>query len=401
MLRYCNININGDNKVFKYLVKYDNSLNSIMLSEDYGVIEKENYIYFKYKDLNNLYKINGNFIEIEDDGAPQINSKSIQLSVLFPEYSIETYDNHYSYVLTIKTSLCDKDVCLGSFLLNRYDSLALNRIKLDGAEKYYEYISVNIIDPYDLCYGDDWTDFRKKLLGIDDESDEPNSYNVVLNVSLTPVIMDESYRMDKYLDGQSCMNIYMGSSDYLNLDLQHNTNRELKYQEEPSFICKLDFNKSFNGDAIAYFKDTYEVSLTSVKYNLIIGTENDMHYDHSIIKTIDNGLESCSFTKTDIGRNGNFTGWLGWQEGMCVRASACMQVNGSEEEFLYIMSNSVPFTKELYKYFLNDGYPINNIKLNNIDMINYQINAVNKIHNKIVRVEKNLNNVKNVKITNE
>lgn len=409
MVKYSNINIKGNDHTFKYLVKYDEY--DGIHNDDYDIIRIDNNIYFKYKGIDNLYKIDGIFTEIPDQiienniyrPNPDFSGR-VNISVLFPEYAIETYSNGYYYVLCIKTVIGDYNICLGSFLINRFDAIALDRIKYEGANKYYECLNIPIIDPYELCYGDDWSDFRKELLGSKShDKKDSNLYNVVINISLTPLIYNNDiYRLGDYMDGQNCINIYKNDNDYLNLSLTTNIDRELDYNEEPSFICKLNFNDYYEGDIQSYFDETYNKKLYKIKYNMIIGSADDLNYDYFIEKFED--ISSCKFTKSIIKESGNFTGWVGWREGMSCRVSACIYTGTDEEyeELLYILSNSIPFTKELYKYFLNDGSDLNNIKLNNIDMINYQINAVNKIYNKVIKIEKNPNNIiKSIKITQE
>lgn len=53
-------------------------------------------------------------------------------------------------------------------------------------------------------------------------------------------------------------------------------------------------------------------------------------------------------------------------------------------ELLYIISNSIPLTQELHKYLIVDE---NKIDLNTVNMNHYNINAINKIENNVVKVD--------------
>lgn len=54
------------------------------------------------------------------------------------------------------------------------------------------------------------------------------------------------------------------------------------------------------------------------------------------------------------------------------------------QELLYIISNSIPLTQEIFKYLIVDD---NKIDLSKINMNHYNINAINKIENRIVKVD--------------
>ena len=82
-------------------------------------------------------------------------------------------------------------------------------------------------------------------------------------------------------------------------------------------------------------------------------------------------------------------------------------MNGNS--ILYILSNPIPLTAELFKYFIGDSDPsntagffilngrkVNNVNLDKVNMYSYNINAVNKIEKKIVQINRPENSKSNI-----
>jgi hypothetical protein len=87
---------------------------------------------------------------------------------------------------------------------------------------------------------------------------------------------------------------------------------------------------------------------------------------------------------------GNFTNGEGYIEGLYIVGSVDI-LDPDGESLLYLLSNKIPFTKELFRYFVGsefvvNGYVINSVNLQDIDMNIYNINAVNKIEQNIVQL---------------
>lgn len=420
------INIKGDDKVFKYVVDYSTTDNYWSTVQSNAAICPQ---YTKkydrvdiFTEMSEYVKFTSNWIpkdeyiesvtqSYNDSVSDQIiclgtdyfphQIKVAKLSVYFPRFSVDTY-THTLYMLTVNTWVNGKYVYLGSYVLNRMDALALPSIKEVNGERYYEYISVDIVDPRDIVYGDDWKEFRNRVCG------EPlieNNYNYnntgsLLNFTLYPVEkIDETYiSKDHYHGGQNSINISEKLSDYFGISVDYDFDKNGIF-----FRYNINFNDYYKSDIDSYIKETYNIIEPHYDCKMIIVGKNDENVDYyesqSKIFSDKNKVEPIIFRKNEVNASDTygddnhfslFDTWNNWKQGLVIMGVFSIYNHNDEdrEEILTLLSNEIPITKELYRYLLIDDTNINYINLDNIDMKHYNISAVNKIVNNVIQVDK-------------
>lgn len=424
---YTNITITGSEKRFDYIVEYlqsdikasidglifyqpDKNKKYVLLQEAVENQSQKNQLYYRH--INNWININ-NVLENTDSYIPIStwnNSDTYDMAninIYFPQHSLDVYASGTKYALTISTWIYDCEVILGTFILNRADALIPPVEKIFINEQYYEYMSFNILDPRSLIYSDDWKEFRSRcyLKEFTKESvnlrSHDNPFSSILHVSLHPVEDDgKNLRLlNGYNGGQNNINIFPYKSDKLHLELTHNINEYLN-NEPPSFICNLSYNDS-DVDLKNHLKTVYEFDIDddsgnySYTYEFIIGNDNNTcvcllssgeikmtnkyKFNSSWIFTKDN-----IFKFTDAG--------IKYEDGLYAAASLKLK-NESTYGEINILSNKIPMTMEVFKYFaeLNktnvDSNSWNSVNIDEVNMNIYNINAVNKIIQEVTYVD--------------
>lgn len=394
-----NINIIGEQEKFTYLVDYhkkghgyiDNLgyllpyYTSNMIDSNMDDItfwtDNKGYIhhYHEWKYFNNAELFQTNIPKTYDYG---------EIDLYFPIHNIESYDFQGFYALTATVWIAGKSIVLGSWIIKKSDVLAADKIIKYGDQTYYEKISLTIPDPYSMVYSDEWRDFRTKVCHENFENGyEYNNTGTNLYLTLHPIQKDglNYIKHSIFTGGQNSINISRNDNDYLNLHISSNTSNKLNPAERPAIQFELGFNDIYNHNLVDYMKETYHVDIFSIQYELVIGNENDIY---NVLRKISKDT-NCVFTKDVISAD-NFKNWNGWKEGIYFRGAANI-IDSEGESIVYILSNQIPLTSELYKYFIGtddfivNGYKINNVNLKNVNMEYLNINAINKIENKITQ----------------
>lgn len=384
-----NINITSNNASFPYLIEYigsDEEVDSydiswtvikwneaIELGSDSGLRRFERFgSYWEYTISHRIYEF-----------IPKSYKKS-KIRVYFPDYSVDTF-HITKYAFDINTWVNGNMIILGSYLLSRQDALACKPIK-KGEHIYVEYIEVDIVDPYELIYSDDWKDFRlnaknyineKPLIPTD--SLESNNEGSSINFALTPVEEDERslyVPLTDYDGGQSSM--YVKEFDFLELKSNFLFNDEIYLHNE------IIYNKVYP-DLMEYMKETYNFTdLTQIKYTIIIKDKDNIY---GILEGVSNS-ETLDISRNEIKNEItgiNFNNWNEYIDGMFIMVIVTMIGEDSE---LLLRSNEIPLTTEITKYLIGDNI-INKIELNNdnlSDMKVYNINTVNKVINNVIQM---------------
>lgn len=401
---YTNINIHNNIDQFKYVVEYIDNSNTSELDIKY-LIQHNNGIYdilFLNDDKNYLNNNNHwNIIDTNESISnyiPDIHKEGI-IRLYFPDFSVDNYNMGHKYALTINTWICGHKVLLGTYIINRSDSLACSKVKHFFNSNYYEYIDFPILNPMDLIYSDDWSEWRKQICG---ETEDPiliNSVGSILHCTLYPVIEtgNEYIKMDGFDGGQNYINLTQNIDDFLNLHIYVNTNKPL-IDERPAVCFKLNFNKYYEGSLNEYLNETYGLNNCSIEYELIIGNDNDIYFIGNSGKI--DLINDYKFTKDEISKS-NFQNGLGWTPGIYIAGSANI-INDDGESILYILSNKIPFTENVLKYFIDTDFTvggnniINHVNLDELNMNIVNINAVNKIENKIIKIDRPNDNKSNI-----
>ena len=401
-----NINIQSKFGNFEYIIGYDplrkdRNTNVGYLNNDNVFFIDDNIEYIR---TNNTYQLLDTTEKQSTDLPSDI--KYSKLKIFFPRYSIETYSTKILYALTICTWINGKKIDLGTSIINRNDSIANVDYKI-AEDDYYDYISINIIDPYEIIYSDDWKNFRINVCGEkSNRGVQLNNTGSFLYCVLQPVIKtdDNTYIIcDDYTGGQNSLNISSDSNnDYLDLNISDNINNDS--DENIHIKSSLTFNQKYKNNLHIYLKETYNIEAKYIYFGIVLCDKenryNDPVYSDSIEiqKTYSNKAPyetTYIFNKNNLLQFKDFT-QESYIDGMKLVGTVLitneqinpLTINDQEKVLLRLISNDIILTKEKFNYFINnDGLDHINLKdIENMKVI--QINAVNKIENKIVQLDK-------------
>lgn len=388
------------------LYNLDNSftLNGADKEYDYiGVLENidsspsKNYQDYTWYYIGNDYEGSKGY----DISEPQYEVSSF--NIYFPDFSVDTYVSPVKYVIDISTMINGICVELCSKLLSRNDCLAVDNIKRFSNEEYFEYQNINIIDPWFLVYGDDWKQFRqnvcgeKNILGTDKEQNNTGS---LLNISIHPVKQtstDDDGRkiyteIDDYHGGQNSINIVDNGEDYLRFSIKEN---HKTVGETFSIIPTLMYNKSYNRDLEGfqlYMSETYRIDKFNLKVECVL-QDNDNIYGYTVIDMTDpfnTTWKPYDIVDTNGDHIFSFKDWDDYKEGMSIHMILHICTGDTlDSSILYLDADRLLLTPELFRYLIKiDGLEDNNINIDDIDMNIYNINAVNKIQQNVIQVER-------------
>ena len=391
-MSYTSINISNDDHKFKYIIEYiDNEEyidNNYFYTIDDDIISFYNDDQYWVKNNSILTKLDEKTIIKHNNYIPgRINISSV--NIYFPEYSIETYERGIKYALTVNTWVNNKTIYLGTYIIDRCKAEAADVIKTFYNNKYYEKVNVRFIDPWFLNYSDEWKDWRiSNCESKIDEGYELNNNGSIINFTLHAITgdNDEFITLDKYIGGQNSIN------------LKDNVDNNLKYNISTDYtkygICfdgGVSFNKSYeqNIDGLKeYLMETYGISNFKTQFEFYIQDNTDL-YDYFMLEDQD---IYCRLHKSQINRKYpekyKYTSWDEYIEGMYINSTFNI-IDDNGDALMSIMSNEIPITQDVYKYFIFAGE--NNlelVKLNLIDMNVINVNTVNKIQKNIIQLDR-------------
>jgi hypothetical protein len=374
-MKYANINIEDSDNVFKYIIEYDQH-SGLTSSINGGRSIDGSYI---------LYGDNFDHVRVENEWVltPElketVNKYNLStIRVYLPQHSVDTYKDNVKYAVDLYIWINGRKIILGSYIFSRLDAIACP-IKKFIDENYYEYIKFNILDPWEILYSNDWSEFRKSI--IDSDGYEANSTGASLYISLHPVEYNtiEYVKMIGYDGGYNVIDISKYDSDLLKLHIYHDI--FTKPMDKPYIYCDLVFNNVYGGNLIEYLKETYNIDENVIcSYEWVVKDDENI-YKGPIIDEFNPKTKMMNKSSLYL----TFDNWLGWEEGMVV---VCyFSVKTEQEEILYIKSNEIPLTQNLFSYLVGNNN-IYNVKLNEIDMNLYNINAVNKTETTVVQIDR-------------
>lgn len=330
-----------------------------------------------------------------DEGVEMISYNLSSINIYFPRFSVETYKKHVKYALDITTYIHGHQVCLGSYLIDRNNVLACPGIKKFANEEYYEYLNVDIIDPWYMIYSDEWKYFRQTECDEQTVRDDTGAYELnntgsVIQISLHPVAQDSDgvYReIDDYLGGQNAINLSDTVEDYLAFSISDNKDSVSVYDEDLVFKTNLTFNDSYEQSVDGlkeYMKETYLLDTYKMYIEVVIQDDSDI-YKH-ILQEVSSPWQMI--TRDELA----FDSWDGWHEGMYINAFLHMYTTTPDEvsednAFIYLKSNRILLTQNLFRYLV-DPLPIQKVHFANVNMNTYNINAVNKIQQNIIQIDR-------------
>lgn len=401
---YTNINITNNSDHFKYIVEYlpqewqedcgIDYLNGMMIQNEF--VKQISFIYdnkecIKYN--NHWYNLNDVAINSFIPNNPKLN----RIRLYFPLFSVDTYHTGHKYALTVNTWICGKCVLLGTYIINRYDSLAIHKNFFN--ENYYECVDLPILDPLDLIYSDEWKEWRQQICGESADYSAINTEGTLLCCSLHPVVSVENgyMKLNNYEGGQNHISLQDPNYQLL-LNISTNLDKSLEKNERPAILFNIKFNKYYEKSLKDYLLETYGLSNCKLKYELIIGNKDDVYVllESELLDLVN----TYKFDKDKISEY-NFDNGDGWKPGIYIMGSVNI-INEDNESVIYLLSNEIPFTEDILKYFIKSdfvdskGKIVNNVKLKNVDMNLININAVNKTENKVIKVDNIGDNQNNI-----
>ena len=399
------ININGDGKVFKYVIEALPSDNVwVNDNQQFEYIRHANNIHILNSDISYVrYSSNwGNKAEYIENmsaydttlcGYSKIPEyvKTIKVRIYFPAFSPDVYNPATKYMLTINTWLNGYYIDLGSYVISRVDTLAVDHEKKFNDDRYFEYYEFEIADPKAIMLDDEWDAFRKTVCHNVDNNEVILGNESIINFVLHPVeYSNNTYIQDKhYYGGQNSINI-SNVEDYFRLNISKEFN-------ENGFGIKYDVGfKSYYDDIDNFLNQHYKISNPTYEYRVVAIDKNN--YNSECFSTVVKNNHSGVFDKYELSDYVNygqsehfnlFDSWNNWRPGIVFIAVLSIKHDGLESPIV-ILSNEIPITQDIFKYLLIDNeYDVTYINLDELtEMKQYNISAVNKIINKVIQVDK-------------
>lgn len=338
-----------------------------------------------HKSGNEWYNID--FSTMYNDFIP-VNVDTSTIRLYFPRHSVDTYSKNIKYALTANTWINGYKINLGTSIFRRIDALAAEQIVNNGNDQYYEYIDMDIIDPYNIIYSDDWINFRNQICN------EPTSINntgALLNISLYIVEeYDNKYIMkDNWVGGYTVFNICNETTEFMQLSLSHSI--------DP---LGWNFNLMFNSEydwLLTYLNETYGITVShnDIQYEIVLKNKNSIIPGPIMKYNSHNQIMTHNTIKSYLAQDRKgfaevFKSWNTFEPGWFVIGS--LSVTQNNEEIISVVSNPIPLTQELFKYFVNGTEKL--IDIQDMEIINY--NVVNKIENTVVQLERPTNSKSNI-----
>lgn len=385
----------------------------------------------------NVYNVENNAIEYDSDATyfddthlPTGYVEVMTARLLLPEYSVDLFTNT-RYAFFIYTYLYGKRITLCGAILSRHNAKAMEPVTIKGVT-YYEYLDVPFVNPqqiYDSYYGAGWDNFRTQYLNLSPNSNN-NDIESPLCFDLLPVketaryanTQDEVVRTFTLIDGyQGGTNTLQMQTEYIDeyndkytnvervLASEYNNNTvklaHVDVENNDGLRFKLTFVSNIGpvsgwldgfNRTIEYYVETYYgipfTNLDNAVFTLYLGTVDNVIASASATKQfypLDFDTNNVIFGQSDIGP----LTWQDYDDGMIMWGVIAVYGSGGEEVCEFV-SNVVPLTADLFAYLASDNvYSDSNytnyIDLNSISNMNvYNIDAVNKIVNEVVTVQK-------------
>lgn len=374
------LNIGYLDHTFNYYIESVQSTTTSTNEIGYKRTSNEEITFFNNKYTNQKYQ-NNSWYDTTYDSVNIISTKLSTFRLYFPLYSLETYLRNVFYNLTISTFINGRHIILGSYRINRDQVLASSRIVEYKSNRFQEYISFSIPDPWEICYGDDWSVFRinECEAPLDPQGNEINDEGSILLVELTPITLfeDRWNEREHISKGSCCISYRQDINDFLHLQISPNVEYDSSSDWQPNIKLKLEFNEVYEGDFDNYMMETYNIDISDYNslYNLVIKDEDNIY------KSLDSNsnANSVTFNKDEF----NIQDWSEYKDGLFLVGSLTI-IDQDEEEIMFIKSEEIPLTPLLYRYFIKTD--INYIDTQNMEI--KEINVVNKIDKTIININR-------------
>lgn len=396
-----NINIIGNNQTFTYMIEYENGIVST-ISHSTLYSTRQNMVWLMRNDVK-YYKYGNEWHNVSSlpksyDYIPDMYDHS-NIRLYFPLHSIDTYFKGCNYVLTANTWINGHRVDLGCKVFKRSEALCNpHGVIKNGNNEYYEYVDMEIIDPYELIYSDIWADFRINVCKESNSIKVINNTGSILYITLYAVDnYDDVYLLNnEIIGGTNFFNIIRSSKDYLSLNVETDL-------QSNGWKFTTSINSQYDS-LLKYINETYgleDVTEDDISYELVLKNKNTLILGP---KVKFNGLQQVITmndvrSRTDangvnvpierLGMAEFFKSWGSFSEEW--KLVGCLIIKDPtypDEDAINILSNEIPISQEIFKYFVGsaDTQSTQIINPNDMEIINYTL--VNKIENKVVHVER-------------
>ena len=430
------ININGNGRNFQYLLEFLNEDKYTSLKTNSTAVwaknpAKKDTVCLIYDSIScvrneNTYILKDSITDYSNEYIPN-TIKYSKLRVYIPPYSLSIYNRGIIYACSCGTWINGYKIDLGTFIFRPTDTVVSNNIIKRGNNEYYEYVEFDIIDPFQLIYSDDWQNFRHNITG---EPLQQNSMGSILVVSLYPVnfVLSNEYLIDSnFIGGTTAFNISK-PNDFLSLCIT---------QELDPLRLRIDVNtNSVYNWLLTYLKETYNINTTTkdIYFELIIKNKDTgilgPRYKYAAKEDYGIATQYIDYETLmdNFGISTFFSNWNDFEEGWSFVMSLNIIDTGIHDEdsvitinrgglsfdqytsytdasgvyhpdfkesddieILNIVSNEIPITMDLFSRYVNNGSE-KIIDINNMNIDEFKsfrtYNVVNKVENKIYKVEK-------------
>lgn len=369
-----NVNIKDNNGVYTYMLE---TLDTHRASIDKMMYYRTGKLSF----FGNIYYVGSSYWTDEKQYAQDcaaIPDEIIMqpIRIWMPKWSIDTYRKKSKYIVSVFTTINMVEVCLGEFAIDRYDALA--GYKKIGSTEYFEYIDIEVPEAKSVIFGNEWKQWRNEIANT---SDDYNLDTANIIVEITPVRkVDSYYELCGYDANCGVLELSEGDSD-LKLILSSNCHEATAI---PEMKLTLSFNdkyeQSFNG-FIEYMKDTYMIENPILCWEFYYSKDTETY---TYLQSKEQDIKT-SFNSSDIH-------WKDWSDyieyGYCYAKCYILHKEGDESGIYTCTSNKILMTPDIFKYYIFAPGWSNNIPLTQLQMINYNINLVNKVVKNVISVEK-------------
>lgn len=314
-----------------------------------------------------------------DCGFPEsIHRRTLQIDI--PDFNPSVYSK-VEYVVDVSTRIGLTKIVLACVKFGFDDLLSLPVPYRDGQHKYHQYFTIDILDPWDLCYSDDFYEFRTQFCN---EYPDTNNCGALLDIEITAVTQESGELIPdvRYSTGRNLILLSERDSDHLSLSL---------VESAEGWKSSLLFNTAFDGDLKTYLSETYFFGSPDSPEDYIVTCipEIVIMDKDSIYKILD--LNPIDLTNTSTVDTVEFSesspelifgSWSDWLEGMYATATLRL-FNGRGEEVMDLRSNAVPVTKSKFRFLVGDE-----ITIEDMDITVEKLDVVNKIQKNIVKVNR-------------
>lgn len=308
--------------------------------------------------------------ETEYYGFPE-SINGMRLRLIVPDYSPSTYTDKLHYTLDISTRIGLKKIVLACMQFTEMDLLTLEHPFSSAGYDYHQYIDVDILNPWSLCYEDEYLTFRQMACG---ERVDTNNCGALLDVELNVVTTDDDVTYIpsiQYSSGRNLMLINERDSDYMTLRLEdHITDGRISYD------TVLEFNEAYDGDFKKYLSETYFIDAEYLIPELVLMDADhiyridDLPLDYSM--NIQHGFNDDEL---------RFDSMDEWISGMYLTATYRI-FDASGNELMDIRSNDLPMTIDRFARLVGPKIIFDDeMNITNLDI-------VNKIEKNIISVER-------------